>query len=202
MKTDLTKDDIPKHAPAVVDLGDGHYLKINCPYDEHMGEPWKEGDGHGPVSGWTRRDKRAGERILSSDHGANRYYDFAGAVEIAKRDGWGLAEKELTDLTRKLGRAPSKKQIASAAAERDFQLLQDWCDDGWHWIFVDVVLHDPDDVEISRDSLGGVEDYTDYWRECAAEMGTCLIEAHLEEVAESAHWAARDVMTGAPVLAN
>jgi hypothetical protein len=57
--------------------------------DEDSGAPWKRDDGHGPVSDWTGREKRPGERVLSEDRTSKRYYDFEEAVKIAKRDGWG-----------------------------------------------------------------------------------------------------------------
>lgn len=56
----LTKNDIPRHAPATIDAGNGHTLKIEVERDDDMGPPWAEHDGHGPVSEWERRDKRRG----------------------------------------------------------------------------------------------------------------------------------------------
>lgn len=64
--------------------------------DEHMGAPWEEHDGHGPVSEWTDRAKRPGERVLNEDRGSKRYYDFQEAVKIARRDGWGWIPHKLT----------------------------------------------------------------------------------------------------------
>lgn len=57
--------------------------------DDGMRAPWKEHDGHGPVSEWTTRDKTPGELVLCSDYGSKRYYDYATACHIARRDGWG-----------------------------------------------------------------------------------------------------------------
>lgn len=56
--------------------------------DEHMGAPWDEHDGHGPVSDWTTRSKAPGELVLNEDRGSYRYYDFQEACRIARRDGW------------------------------------------------------------------------------------------------------------------
>ena len=58
--------------------------------DDSMGPPWEEHDGHGDVSEWTSRGKAPGELVLSEDRGSFRYYDFAGACKIARRDGWGF----------------------------------------------------------------------------------------------------------------
>jgi hypothetical protein len=32
--------------------------------DDLNDPPWERADGHGPVSDWTRREKRPGERVL------------------------------------------------------------------------------------------------------------------------------------------
>jgi hypothetical protein len=58
--------------------------------DERADPPWDYEDGHGPVSDWTTRDKRAGELVLCEDRGSRRFYDFAAACRIARRDGWGF----------------------------------------------------------------------------------------------------------------
>lgn len=63
--------------------------------DDHHGAPWEEEDGHGPVTGWERRDKRPGELILAEDGRAKLFYDFAEACRIARRDGWGFMPYKL-----------------------------------------------------------------------------------------------------------
>lgn len=85
--------------------------------DEHMGPPWEEHDGHGPVSEWTTRAKRPGERVLNTDGSSRRYYDFQEAVKIAKRDGWGPG-------------------TPAEAAEKDFEAMRSWCNDEWRWVGV------------------------------------------------------------------
>ena len=67
----------------------GYELKAEVVPDEDMGPPWKEHDGHGPVSEWrSGSSKRPGERILCEDRGHCRFYDFAEAVKIARKDKW------------------------------------------------------------------------------------------------------------------
>lgn len=107
--------------------------------DEDMGPPWEEHDGHGPVSEWTTRAKRPGERVLNQDGNSRRYYDFQEAVKIAKRDGWGPGSP-------------------SAAAERDFEALRAWCNDEWRWVGV-VVSVSYAGVMLSKHaaSLWGIE---------------------------------------------
>lgn len=123
--------------------------------------------------------------ILATDHGARRFYDFAEAVKIARRDGWDTPPY-------KTGTAGER---AHRAAMADFNHLRRWCADLWQWVWVRVSLLDPDGREIASDSIGGVESEGEYWRELAAEMANTLKEAQAEEMAERGHWEARDVMT-------
>jgi len=60
--------------------------------DDDMGAPWDEHDGRGPVSDWTTRDKLPGELVLSEDRRgrSKRFYDFAEACRIARKEGWGF----------------------------------------------------------------------------------------------------------------
>ena len=76
---------------------DGARFRVEFPFDDSDGTPWENDDGHGEVSDWKRHafgqgskpPKRPGELILCWDHGSYRTYDFKGACEIARRDGWG-----------------------------------------------------------------------------------------------------------------
>lgn len=79
-------------------------VRINVPYDEDMGAPWEEHDGHGPVSDWTTRDKRPGEWVLASERGSKRYYDAQEANRIAEQDGWGLTEAHKAELLQRLAK--------------------------------------------------------------------------------------------------
>lgn len=185
-----------KHRPASrIDLGDGFYAVVELPYDTDHGPPWKECDGHGPVSEWTSRDKRPGECKLSSDRSSKRYYDFAAAVKIARKDRWGLSPEGLVELTTKLGRTPTKGQIAVAAVERDCEMLRGWCNNEWHWIGVVVTIYDAGDWPLFKDSRWGVADLDDYWKTLALEFIQTGIEKIETEAAERAYWACRDVET-------
>lgn len=64
--------------------------------DNDSGAPWDNCDGYGPVSDWTRRDKKPGELVLNTDHGSARFYDYAEACRIARRDQWGVAPYSVT----------------------------------------------------------------------------------------------------------
>lgn len=97
--------------------GSTYRFRVNVQFDEGMGPPWEEHDGHGPVSEWTTRDKKPGERVLATDGSHKRYYDLAEANRIAKRDCWGLADEAKEALLdrlarpRKVRRAVGKPQL-------------------------------------------------------------------------------------------
>lgn len=134
--------------------------------DDDMGAPWKEHDFHGPVSEWTRRDKSPGERVLCEHHGSRRYYDFAEAVKIAKRDGWDAPPFGQGTPNELLG------ERAARAAEADFKRLRDWCRDAWWWVGVVLSVakagHTLDDHAAS---LWGIEsDAGDYFSDVANDL--------------------------------
>lgn len=188
MKT-LTAKDI--EVARWIGLGDGFEVRIETPSDRDMGPPWEEHDGHGPVTGWAFRGKKAGERVLNSTHCSYRYYDFSAAVKIAKRDRWGDADA----LAKQLGREPTRGELAAWAAEADFKRLKDWCDGRWHWIGVVVRVRDSDGKTVFRDSVWGIEDDTDFWKDVAIERIDAFREEHERERSEARYWAERDVVT-------
>lgn len=151
-----------------VRLTDRYSFSVELRHDEDMGPPWKEHDGHGPVSDWRpKNSKRPGERVLAEERGSALFYDFAEAVRIARRDGWGASGDEGM-------RAGAK---AAHAAEADFRRLRAWCRGDWMWIWIDVRLW-RDGKELQRATCGGVESDSDYWREVAADLlSECLCAA-------------------------
>lgn len=159
-----------------IELGHGYRAEVTVERDQDMGEPWKEHDGHGPVSEWTTRDKAPGERLLCVDHSHKRYYDFAEAVRIAKREGWDAPPYK----------TGTKAQQAARAAEADYERLRGWCNDQWHWTGVCVTVFDRHDAEIADDSVWGVESDGDYWEVLAREMAFNLAEDDREK--RRTHW--------------
>lgn len=136
----------------------GRYYAVKIERDDYVGAPWVESDGHGPVSDWTARAKLPGERVLATrerfDGTAHRYYDYAKAIGIAKRDGW--------DAPPYGGTAGEK---AARAVERDFEHLRGWCRDEWHWSIVTVTWNG------YSQCLGGIESGdADYLQEVALEL--------------------------------
>lgn len=87
--------------------------------DDTHGAPWKKEDGHGDVSEWTTRDKLPGELVLSEDRRSKRFYDFAGACKIARRDGWGfLPGRIVTDRFAHSGKRKFRAWIVNGTAEQ------------------------------------------------------------------------------------
>ncbi|MDE2202718.1 MAG: hypothetical protein KGJ38_08320 [Burkholderiaceae bacterium] len=131
--------------------------------DEDMGPPWKVHDGHGPVSDWTRRDKRPGERVLCEDRGARRYYDWQAACKLARKDGWNVEPFD----------APNRIE---RAVQADFDRLRAWCNDEWHWCGVSVRLDGAD--ENFYHALWGIEsDAGGYFEEVREELADeCLAD--------------------------
>lgn len=177
----------PGESPETVELGGGFSAVIGTPYEGDGGAPWDKEDGHGPVSGWEPRAKRPHELVLNDDGHSKRFYDFAEAVRIAKRDGWDTAP---------YGQG-TKGERAHRAAMADYNRLRRWCNNDWVYIGVTVtVLYRGS--EIADDSLWGIESDGDYWRDVAVEMIEGAIKAHRKETRERNHWAARGVITAHP----
>lgn len=151
--------------------GRDYTFAVKTERDEESRTPWEDSDGHGPVSDWTRRDKLPGELILNEDRGMKRFYDFAEACRIARRDGWG-ARDAVEGMTH--------RQVAALAARQNFEYLKAWCDDEWHYVGVIVTLLDEDGEETGiSDSLWGVEDSDDdYISEVARNLADELARGH------------------------
>lgn len=151
---------------------DGLTFRVQHCHDIDQGEPWKEHDGHGPVTDWERREKQPGELILNAGRGANRFYDYAEACRIARRDGWDTPPY-------KQGTA---RQRAARAAMADFERLRAWCNDAWHWCGVVVALLDDDGEEVDSASLWGIESDAEAY---LAEVANELVEELASTAADS-----------------
>lgn len=146
--------------------------------DLDQGPPWQVNDGHGPVSEWTRRAKRPGERVLVADiGGSKRFYGVQEATKTARRDGWD-AEPFGTG---------TPGQRAARAVEADFQRLKDWCDSRWYYIGVTITLIDGQDDEPDKAVLWGVncslwgiesDSGNDYITEVGYQLADDLIAAN------------------------
>lgn len=154
----------------------GHTFKVAYYFDDIMGAPWEESDGHGIISGWERRDKRPGERILAEDGRAKLFYDVQATMRKAKKEEWNTAPCQWR----------TKGEQAAAAVEKDFQRMQAWARGDWHWVIVEVALLDKDGKEtLHADSLGGVEsDYVENILDALFEECLYEVEAKTYPVTE------------------
>jgi hypothetical protein len=143
---------------------DGRYFRVNIKRDDCGDTPWQRDDGHGPVSDWTRRNKAPSERVLCSDRSSKRYYNFAEAVRIARRD-WVLPG--IID-------GKTAGQRAHEAVEADFERLRRWCADQWEYVGVVVTPLADEDDGCKTDyqfALWGIEsDCGEYIAEMADEL--------------------------------
>lgn len=155
-------------------------LTLTMEHDADHGAPWEEEDGHGPVSDWTRRDKEPGELVLSEHRGSRRYYDFAEACRIARKEGWD-AKPYNTD-----GRETAKQQAAKAA-RADFEHLRRWANDEWGYKVL-CVTASKDGTELGTAYLGGVgydwsePDADSYVLECADDMAPEAIDEAVSQL--------------------
>lgn len=126
----------------------GLQFRARVEHDDSTDAPWIEHDGHGPVTGWTNRTKQPGELVLTEHRGANRFYDMAEAVKIAKRDGWGHGEPVPGE---------TAGQKAARAAKADFEYLRGWCRNDWHFVMVSVGLIMDGNTVAHSHYIGGIE---------------------------------------------
>ena len=150
---------------------DGRAFAARLHHDTGHGAPWEKSDCHGVVSEWTTRDKRPGERVLSTDSWgrARRYYDVQATRKIAVANGWSAAPHD----------QGTRRERAARAVAEDFDLLRRWCADLWHYVGVEVVplcrcCNAPD--EARGQSLWGIESFCDdYLVEVAEELADEII---------------------------
>ena len=184
-------------------------FEVRFYYDGDQERPWEHSDCHGPVRQLhNRADKLPGERIMSSGerHSYVWAYDVQAATKLAKKDGWCLSDKCRAELVARLKREPTKGEIVAAAVASDFDFLNGWVNDEWHYMGVSVLPVDKhgdvDDDDEYTHALWGIESDSDYWREVAAEQANEIINAdkkafvcRMREARERKYWASRGVMT-------
>jgi len=147
-------DIYPGHTLAEITTPDGLRAVFTVEYDSDASPPWED-DGHGPVSDWETRPKRAGELILHANRSARRYYDFAEACRIALADGWGYDGKSAAE---HVAAGLTRRQVAANAARADFAALRAWCRDDWYYAGVVVTISDAEeDVELASASIWRVD---------------------------------------------
>ncbi len=186
-----------------------------CPNDGGIGYPWDEYDGHGVIRTESPSYSKApGEFILYRDRGDVYIYDIRATLPIARRDGWGLSESAMADLTRRLGRMPTRREITAESVRQDAEYCRGWLEGRYSWVGIVVKLRDPDGGTIDQESVWGFE--FDSWggsgddlESEARGIARGLIESNgidfdsrreawraaLREAREARYWVARDVQT-------
>jgi len=192
----------------------GYSLRVKIENDDCSDAPWDGDSGHGEVRHeyqYHGTPKLArGETILYSERGDHWIYNQGAAFVTAWRDGWGLSTDSLAKLTRKLGKKPTRSQIRAEAVRQDMAFLRGYLSNDWNYVGVYVTLHDAAGVEVSADSLWGIESNAgDYLLEVAAECAdNCMHAAGIDletraknwraalvEARMRRYWAQRDVQT-------
>lgn len=105
------------------------YARVDS--NDDMGPPWVEHDGHGPVSDWTDRLPRPGERVLATDRYHHRYYDWDAAIAKALEEGWDAPPY----------RQGTPMEQAERAVKRDFKHMKAWCDNEWFWCTITLSVY-------------------------------------------------------------
>lgn len=172
--------------------------------DTDIGPPWEENDGHGSIrtvyAYHSQPSKKPGEVIIHSERGDHWIYDYSGAVETAKRDGWGFSGMDRATM--------SAGQIAAEAVRRDMRYCREWLRGDRCWAQIEVFRIDADGERMGESEyLGGIDsgysrEDRDYLRQCAEELAGQIVDQArkawreaLREVREARYWAARDVDT-------
>ena len=147
----------------------GRSFTAELHYDSDRGAPWEEEDNHGPVSDWELRNKRPGEVIIAESGSFKRFYDFAEACRIARKDGWDVQPY----------RTGTARQIAARAALADMERMKAWCNNEWYYMGVIVREKGACRCCGESESLWGLEsDCGNYIKQVVQEMAEELT-AHL-----------------------
>jgi len=169
-----------------VDLPGGLCAQVHIASDDDCGPPWEIEDG--PVVGI--RELGRNENPQPNEHylyqgGRDKktyVYDYEASLQVALDDRWGI-EGDTTSL--------SALKIAEYAVRDDVNHLRRWCNDEWRYIGVTVTLRGRDERKLSENSLWGIDDSTEQWREVATEMINHQLQEALRR-GDGAHPVKRD----------
>jgi hypothetical protein len=147
---------------------DGRTFRVEWEYDDYMGPPQTEADGHGIVEtfrddptdfdpeGVSLEEAVRFQMMRRMGHGGRRgrsdvpYYDVWETLKKAKGEGWGVPNP--------VGLTPDER--AMEAVEVDYEYIAGWYNDEWYWcgITVTEVFTDEEGEETDgmEESLGGI----------------------------------------------
>lgn len=168
---------------------DGRKYRIEWDYDDSSGRPEEESDGHGvcadinfdPKTFGEDHDPEDGEldleevvrhkmmRVLDTTSRRQtwyRVYDVWETMKVAKADGWRDLKWEAEHPN------ATEEEKRMAAVDADFEFINGWYNDDWHWCGITV-------MKLTVDEDGDAED-TDHeeslWALCSDD------DKHHEEV--------------------
>jgi hypothetical protein len=156
-------------------------VRAGIHHDQDMGAPWKEHDGHGKVRevshDWGNLPKRPGERLLWSERGWALLYDWAGACQTAREEGWR---------PKFCPPGATRRQLAALAVQEDFNHLRGWANDSWIWVGVEVNVFSKQGIQLTKDwahAIWGIESTAgEYLTEVAEELAVDALAAAKERV--------------------
>ena len=141
---------------------DGRKYRIEWDYDDTPGRPEEESDGHGVCADINFDPKAFGEdpedgeldleevvrhkmmRVLDTASRRQtwyRVYDVWETMKVAKANGWRSLKWEAEHPS------ATEEEKLMAAVDADFNYLQGWYNDDWHWCGITVMLLDEEDDE-------------------------------------------------------
>ena len=181
---------------------DGRKYRIDWHYDDTFGRPERESDGHGvcadinfdPKTFGEDHDPEDGEldleevvrhkmmRVLDTASRRQtwyRVYDVWETMKMAKQDGWRDLKWEAEHPN------ATEEEKLMAAVDADFNYLQGWYDDDWHWCGITVMLlgDEGDDTEHEESLWGLCSDDAEYHEEVIKDLVT-QIESVVRKEAE------------------
>ncbi|NJS14067.1 MAG: hypothetical protein HC788_04925 [Sphingopyxis sp.] len=123
--------------------------------------------------------------LLCEDRGLKRFYDFAAAYRIARKDGWGCEPYDIEGET--------ARQKAARAARHDFEVLRAWCNDEWAWCGIAVQVFSADDEGLTDEyefALWGIEynypgSANEYLLEVANDLAAQAYEERIEPLLQA-----------------
>jgi hypothetical protein len=170
----------------------GKKYNVRWYYDHDMGTPLEWSDCHGVTVrlDWNPTDEEQLEQHLldyeceleeetrlrmmrqlsrpSNRYDSGLYYDVLASLHLARTE-WGVEPARCMEVV-----------------EKDFEYLEGWYDDDWHWLTVGVAPLDADGEidEDHREYCGGYEStlFNDYGDNANAEYRKEIIEDKIHEV--------------------
>lgn len=174
--------------------------------DNDHSYPWKEYDGHGVIretySHYGRPEKKPGEVILLKEQNRPVYlYDVPATIKKATLDGWGLSEEKTSELTLRLKRTPTKKELIAESVRQDMECVREWLTGDRFYEQIEVYRIDDEENLIGESEfLSGLDSGYDnecqeYVKEQAIELAGQIARRETKETKEREYWAERDVLT-------